>query len=171
MEVVEWRPVPGIPYEASCVGGMRRAGGHQLSQQLSPNGYYYLAVRSGSVRRRRSVHRMVCAAFHGAPHDGCEVRHLNGVRSDNRAENLAWGTRKENAADRLLHGTDWTGDKHKNRRLSADQVADLRRRHANGEFTYSSMARDLGVDVQTVRKAIIGESWKSIGEQRGECYK
>jgi hypothetical protein len=43
------------------------------------------------------VHRMVCEAFHGpAPIDRPIVIHLNENGTDNRAENLRWGTQKEN---------------------------------------------------------------------------
>src|SRR5262249_12949164 len=34
-----------------------------------------------------------------------EVRHLNGIRTDNRPENLAWGTKSENMQDAVRHGT------------------------------------------------------------------
>ena len=175
----EWKQIPNWPYEASSGGLIRRAPpqkqgvelGRNLSQYANPvNGYCYVVLSDRTRRRRTTVHVLVLEAFHGLAGAGQEARHLNGNRRDNRAANLGWGTRIENAADRLLHGTDWTGDKHKNRRLSAALVTDLRRRHANGEFTYSGMARSLGVDVQTVRKAILGESWKSIGEERGGCY-
>jgi hypothetical protein len=99
-----------------------------------------------------------------------EVRHLNGKRDDNRVANLAWGTRTENAADRLAHGTDWNGDKHKNRVLSAALAVNLRQRYASGGVTFQALANELGVDLGTVHKAVRGISWKTIGEERGQCY-
>jgi len=43
------------------------------------------------------VHRVVCEAFHGpAPFPKSVVIHLNEDATDNRAENLKWGTQKEN---------------------------------------------------------------------------
>ena len=43
------------------------------------------------------VHRLVCEAFHGpAPFEGAVVMHLNEIPDDNRAENLRWGTQREN---------------------------------------------------------------------------
>lgn len=43
------------------------------------------------------VHRAVCEAFHGpAPFPKAVVIHLNENGTDNRAENLKWGTQKEN---------------------------------------------------------------------------
>lgn len=43
------------------------------------------------------VHRLVCEAFHGAPPEGKNVViHINECATDNRPENLKWGTQKEN---------------------------------------------------------------------------
>lgn len=43
------------------------------------------------------VHRLVCEAFHGAaPEDGMVVIHLDEDATNNRPENLKWGTQKEN---------------------------------------------------------------------------
>ena len=43
------------------------------------------------------VHRLVCEAFNGPPpFDKAIVMHLNDDATNNRPENLAWGTHKEN---------------------------------------------------------------------------
>jgi hypothetical protein len=51
-----------------------------------------------------SLHRQVCIAFHGDPAPGQVARHLDDVSANNRADNLAWGTRAENAADARRNG-------------------------------------------------------------------
>jgi hypothetical protein len=35
--------------------------------------------------------------------DRCEIRHLDGNKFNNNITNLAYGTAKENAADRKMH--------------------------------------------------------------------
>lgn len=43
------------------------------------------------------VHRLVCEAFHGpAPFPGAVVIHIDENALNNRADNLRWGTQKEN---------------------------------------------------------------------------
>ncbi|WP_026931183.1 NUMOD4 motif-containing HNH endonuclease [Glycomyces tenuis] len=56
-------------------------------------------------RRTRRVHTLVAEAFHGPRPHGMQVRHLNGVPADCRAENLAWGTASENIHDQVSHST------------------------------------------------------------------
>ena len=74
-----------------------------------PNTHGYMRVRAVIDGKRKSlfVHKLVAFLFIGArPSAMHEVRHLDGDRTNNNVTNLAWGTRKENAADRKSHGTD-----------------------------------------------------------------
>lgn len=76
----------------------------------------YLSVRvvtETGKRVRRMVHQVVCHQWHGPrPSAQHEVCHINGDKLDNRPENLRWGTRKDNAADRERHGRTSRGAKH-----------------------------------------------------------
>lgn len=77
----------------------------QMKPSLNEKGYPYLNLvppEGGSYRTFR-VHRLVLTAFVGPCPEGMECRHLNGVRSDCRLSNLAWGTREENVEDRRIH--------------------------------------------------------------------
>ena len=51
-----------------------------------------------------TVHRIVARAYLGRRPAGMDVRHLDGVKTNNRVWNLAYGTRKENMDDNLRHG-------------------------------------------------------------------
>lgn len=68
-----------------------------LKPRLEYNGYYRINLRKQDHRQAFSVHRLVCEAFHGpAPVGKGQVDHINGVRSDNRPENLRWVSPLEN---------------------------------------------------------------------------
>lgn len=119
----EWRLIQGYGdrYEVSsegrvrsiarvvtCRNGRSKPFKQQEKRQTMVNGSYWKVVLYGEDLKRHNcnVHILVCEAFHGARPPGLQVRHLNGVSTDNRAENLAWGTQSENMIDRVLHGTD-----------------------------------------------------------------
>lgn len=87
--------------------------GFELSQ--FPNAYGYPSVRLvvNGKRKHVTVHSLVARAFHGEqPAPGYEVRHLDGNKTNNHFTNLAWGTTKQNADDRFLHGRTSRGEKH-----------------------------------------------------------
>ena len=63
----------------------------------------YLSIRlvgSDGKRRGEAVHRLVALAFLDNPEHKPEVNHINGIRSDNRVENLEWVSRRENTEHR-----------------------------------------------------------------------
>lgn len=105
-----WRAVPGWAdlYEVSDQGRVRslQRGGPRLLRPQGRRGYLRVALTSrprGKPRRWRPVHQLVLEAFHGPRPLGQVARHLNGDRTDNRADNLAWGFPADNVADRVLH--------------------------------------------------------------------
>ena len=73
-------------YEVSNQGRVRING---VVQQLNNNQTYY--------KCGKAVHRMVAECFIPNPTNKPEVDHINGDKHDNRAVNLRWVTKKENA--------------------------------------------------------------------------
>jgi hypothetical protein len=98
--------VPGIPgYFATREGFIYGPSGHRLAVNPHKDGYHYFSP--SPTWKLVKVHRAVALAFHGPPPESQPiVRHLNGDPSDNRPENLAWGTQSENMRDAVEHGTD-----------------------------------------------------------------
>lgn len=127
MSDVTWRPIPcTLNYEASSIGQIRsmdrtitdtvghvyKHSGRQL-KLINKRGYMFVTVTyTDGTSKSTRVHRLVCKAFHGLPADeSLDVRHLNGDSTDNRPENLAWGTRSENMYDKVRHGRHWQANK------------------------------------------------------------
>lgn len=86
-------------------GGTRRVGGKALKTFDQGKGYQGVNLLKEGKQKRHLIHRLVLEAFVGPCPEGMECRHLNGDPTDNRLENLCWGTPRENADDRIRHGT------------------------------------------------------------------
>ena len=72
-----------------------------LSPSKDRYGYLYYVVSINNVRMTLKAHRLVAYAFIPNPMNKPTVNHRNGVRHDNRVENLEWATSKEQSADPL----------------------------------------------------------------------
>jgi len=84
-------------------------------------------------RRKFKVHQLVCAKFHGPrPSDKHEVRHLDGNPRNNNANNLAWGTKSDNARDRVKHGRqympEWDNPEFREKAISGMRKAKRKKR-------------------------------------------
>lgn len=122
MGVEIWRGVADFEdrYQVSNLGRVRCHPSTGYSYQLSvtppenrPREYAAISLRRNGFRKRRTVHRIVADAFlPPRPSMKHEVRHLDGNRANCAANNLAWGTRKENAEDRERHGRTASGPSH-----------------------------------------------------------
>ena len=72
-----------------------------LNPGIDRGGYLLVTLCAGGKRKTLKVHRLVCEAFHDNPNNKSDVNHINENKTDNRACNLEWSTRREN----LNHGT------------------------------------------------------------------
>lgn len=91
----------------------RGHGRREMQQTLNACGYPSVRLLINGKRKRVAVHLLV-AANHlpGQPSEAHQVRHLDGNKLNPHADNLAWGTAKENAEDRERHGRTSRGAVH-----------------------------------------------------------
>lgn len=122
----EWRPVVGYEdlYEVSDLGRVRSVDrdvpqganrtqhwpGKILKLAPSPScgprqgRYLQVYLSRGGKKRTVRVHHLVLEAFIAPRPPGYEALHANDIGTDNRAENLSWGTTSQNTLDKVKNG-------------------------------------------------------------------
>ncbi len=106
-----WKPVLGYEglYEVSSEGRVKSFHNSKVGEVrklgISKKGYKTVELRKNGIGKLRSVHVLVCEAFHGPkPSPNHEVNHKgkDGDKTNNRERNLEWTTRSQNAKHRCL---------------------------------------------------------------------
>ena len=67
-----------------------------LKQTINRNGYCKVTLQKDKYRKMFSVHRLVAQAYLKNYSNTLQVNHINGIKTDNRVENLEMVTAKEN---------------------------------------------------------------------------
>lgn len=178
---VEYRDVLGVPgYQVGSDGsvwscwkqsGRGKGGGmgsvsfvtgeRRKRLRLGSRRYLTVTLRGNGTRRTYLVHHLVAIAFCGPRPEGMEVRHLNDNKHDNRAVNLAWGTPKENAADRDRNGRTYRGERLHTAILTEQQVREIRQRKKAGERV-AELAKEFGVRQGVVFSVVSRRTWKHV---------
>lgn len=76
--------------------------GKLLRPAVNHGGYLSVQFSAGNKVVRRYVHRIVAEAFIPNPEGKPEVNHRNGIKTDNRVENLEWCGRSYNERHKII---------------------------------------------------------------------
>ena len=171
----KWRDIAGYEglYAISSRGRVKRIAGGcgakigRILKTSKRRGYVHLSLYRKQVQDTRKAHQLVAQAFLGPkPSERHEVNHLNGIRDDNRFENLEWCTRSEN----LLHAYHVLGtmkrpeapkgEQSGGARLTLAEVGDIRALYEGGGITYQKLGEQFGVNLSTIGYIVRGDTWK-----------
>lgn len=168
--VEEWRKIPGFEeYEASNMGRVRNRSGAILSPvNIGPKRKQYQAVYVGGGRNsyKKVIHRLVLSAFIGPPPDGHLACHKNDIQTDNRLENLYWGTPKQNVQDQKRSGRFSAvkaklGEESANAKYSNDLVRILRGEYTGDRGCMTMLSKKYKIPMSTLYQILKNDSRKS----------
>lgn len=177
-----WKPVVGFEgiYEVSNLGDVRSVdrityypvnrrakafikatSGKLLTKHTQPTGYIYVQLSNGRARRPKAlVHRLVAAAFLDNPNALPHVNHLDGIKSNNRVDNLEWCTASQN--ERHAHKTGLKqalrGASNGRAILSDDCVREIRKLLAE-KVPQRTIANHFGIGQKTVSSIHRRATW------------
>lgn len=171
-ETERWVPVVGnARYEISDQGRVRRVAsargarvGRILKKRFDCHGYSIVSLFRGGARSesQERVHRLVCSAFLRPPLHKEDTNHKNGIKADNRLENLEWCTRSQNVLHAYATGLqpprDLRGENNPRAKLTSESVLSIRERVRLGE-RQTDLAREHGVTKQTISMLVRGHTW------------
>lgn len=119
---------------------------YPLVGHKTAKGYQIVSMCHENQKVTKTIHRLVCMAFHGMPNPtSLQVRHLDGNPENNCPANLRWGTQEENWQDRKAHGRGTEGEKHPMAKLSDKEREHVRWAIKKGLCSQRHAAKILGM--------------------------
>ena len=161
-----WKDIPNYEgmYQVSNLGRVRSlwfGNERVLKLGFSGRGGYHLVVLcKGGAKKNKSIHRLVMLAFVGE--SDLQVNHKNGIKTDNRLENLEYCTASENtqhAYDTGLSVGRKGEDNHKSK-LTEVQAHQIKYEHQG--LTLQAIAEIYGIAMSLVSLIRSGKRWKHI---------
>lgn len=167
MKAETWKDIPGYEglysissigrvksishkVKANCNGGIRRTSESEKKGIVGWHGYVWISLCKNGVSKTHSVHRLVAQAFIPNIDKKPQVNHKNGVKTDNRVENLEWCTNSENQVHAVISGLNKVS-----KRVLCDETGKI----------YSSSGeamRNTGICARNIRSACSGK-YKTAG--------
>lgn len=131
-----------------------------LKPGMMTSGYKFVTICANGEHRMSGVHQLVAQAFLGAGH-GKEVNHKNGIKTDNRLENLEWVTRSENIKHSHDIGLKKSGvESHLWKKLLPCQVQEIRQ--LGGKISQAKIGAMFNISQTYVGKIIHRTKWRQL---------
>lgn len=174
-----WKAIPKFEeyYEVSNLGRVRsldrrttdRIGrpfvryGKIITPRKEIRGYVSARLCVETVHRIFKIHRLVAYTFlppHGPQQ---QINHINGIKTDNRPENLEWVSPSANMQHAFKNGLGRVSRGENNTRaiLCEDDVRKIRLLSASGR-SCAAISRDYAVSEATIRQILKGRNWAHV---------
>lgn len=164
-----WKKIKGYPgYEVSNQGRVKsykRVKSGKLNKFWIFKGYNKVILCKNGRSKGFFVHRLVLTAFVRPPKSNEQCSHKNGIRHDNRVENLEWATVTQNHHIKKLHGTYPFGEKSWLSKLTSKQVLKIRAEYIETSRRITNiplLAKKYKVSDEAIRNIIKRKNWAHL---------
>lgn len=165
-----WKDIPGFEghYKVSNLGNVLsfKKGKTKIKTTTldKKQGYVMVILHMNNKPKTIRVHRLVALAFLEQIEGKDFVNHKNGIRHDNRLENLEWCTKQENSIHAANKGAMFRGcgeDFHKSK-LTDELVLEIRSLYQTGNYTQLDLAEKYGVHETSIFSIVHRKTWRHI---------
>lgn len=145
------------------VDSLKRGKRHRLSLHVQNNGYLKVGLSIDNQSKYFGVHRLVAMAFIPNPEGKPEVNHINGIKTDNRVENLEWATAVENQRHAYITGLQVVrqNEDAPSAKFTNEQVRYIR--DNPDKLTARQIAKMFGVYHTTISAIQLGQCYQGAG--------
>lgn len=154
-------------YEVSNFGRVRHVLNKKVRKTpLNHKGYPTVCIKRDDRNRCGiAVHRMVAEVFIPNPNNLPQVNHKNGIKTDNRVENLEWITNTDNMrhAFQVLGRKALSGIENGMASFTQEDINYIRTHYIpyDREFGINGLAKKFGVCSQTVGRVVRNQTYKN----------
>ena len=166
-----WKDVFGWEsiYQVSSLGRVKRLknvprtpGGRLVGLSVNNRGYPRVELNHAPRTKWMEIHVLIAQAFLGHRPSGMHINHIDGIKTNNRIENLEYCTPQENIIHAHLLGltNPQKGNSRYNAKLVESDIPIIRRRCK--DESNARIAKDYNVTADNIGHIRIGKTWKHV---------
>lgn len=101
-----WKDIPNYEgiYQASNLGRIKSIKTGKIRKNVQYGLYLSIQLCKNGKNKLHYVHRLIALTFIPNPSNKPQINHINGIKTDNRVENLEWTTQSENVIHAIKIG-------------------------------------------------------------------
>ena len=140
-----------------------RKGIREIFPNIINSNYMMIDLCKNGKVKKHLFHRLMAQTFLENKENKEQVNHINGIKTDNRLENLEWNTRSENQKHSIKIGLRTAkGIKNSQSKLTEKQVLDI----FKDTRTYKEIIKDYKISIPTISNIKTGHSWTHITKEK-----